>query len=152
MPRIDLDSSNLADFERRFNAVSSTEQRQWGTMSLAQMLAHMRITFEVSLEERESKDESRAWLLPVIWFLMFEVFTNWPHGKIPATTQFLDDSADDVEGERTKLIESMRRFVEQADNRPDRITLEPMLGRISLTKWRRVHGVHADYHLRQFDA
>ena len=116
MPRIDLDSSNLADFERRFNAVSSTEQRQWGTMSLAQMLAHMRITFEVSLEERETEDESRAWLLPILWFLMFEVFTNWPHGKIPATTQFLDDSADDVEGERTKLIESMRRFVEQADN------------------------------------
>ena len=149
---IDLDSTTLSEFERRANAVASTEQRQWGTMSLAQMLAHLRIVFEISLEERDTKDESRAWLMPILWILMFRIWTNWPKGKIKASPQFLDDSADDIEAERTQLIELMGRFVERAESDPERIVLEPMLGRISLRKWQRVHGLHSDYHLRQFGA
>lgn len=152
MARIDLNPTTLPDFERRITAITSTEQRQWGTMSLAQMFAHLRITFEIAMEERESKDESRAWLLPILWLLMFRIFTNWPKGKIKATHQFLDDSANDIEAERKLLIESMHRFVECSENDPDRITLEPMLGRISLKKWQRLNGVHTDYHLRQFNA
>ncbi len=152
MARIDLYPSTLAEFERRVNAVNSTTQRRWGTMTPAQMLAHLRIVFEVSLEEREVKDESRAWLMPVVWVLMFEIFTNWPKGKIKASTQFLNDSAEDVESERAQLIAAMRRFVERSESDPGRIVLEPMLGRISLKKWQRVHGIHTDYHLRQFGA
>ncbi len=152
MAKIDLDSATLPDFERRVNACESTERRQWGTMTLAQMFAHMRITYEISLEERETKDESRAWLMPILWILLFRVWTNWPKGKIKASAQFLDDSAEDVETERAQLIASMRRFVERAESDPDRIVLEPMLGRVSLTKWQRIHGLHSDYHLRQFDA
>lgn len=141
MARIDLDKSTLSDFERRVVALSTTAQRQWGTMSLAQMFAHLRITVEISNEERETKDESRAWLLPILWILMFCVWTNWPKGKIKASPQFLDDSAEDTEAERSQLIESMRRFVERSESDPERI---------SLKKWQRVHGVHTDYHLRQF--
>lgn len=152
MPRINLDSSTLAEFELRVKAITSTEARQWGTMSLAQMFAHLRITFEISNEARETKDESRAWLMPILWIFLFRLWTNWPKGKIKASPQFLDDSANDIEAERVRLIESMRRFVERSESDPERIVLEPMLGRISLKKWRRVHGVHSDYHLRQFGA
>jgi hypothetical protein len=152
MARIDLDSNTLAAFENRIAAVVSTDQRQWGTMSAAQMFAHLRITVEISNEERETTDESRAWLMPILWVLLFRVFTNWPKGKIPASAQFLDDNADDLESERTQLIEAMQRFVKRSADEPERIVLEPMLGRISLKKWQRVHGVHTDYHLRQFNA
>jgi hypothetical protein len=148
--RIDLDSGTLPEFEHRLKEIQSTEERQWGTMSLAQMFAHLRLTVEISLEEREAKNESRQWLTPILYVLMFRIFTNWPHGKIPTSKQFLDDSAEDVEGERSLLIESMYRFVDIAGKDPERITLEPLLGRISLKKWARVHGVHVDYHLRQF--
>jgi len=150
--RIDLDADTVADFERRICTIQPTSERRWGTMTPARMLAHLRIVFEISLEEREAKDESRAWLMPIIWVLMFEIFTNWPKGKIKASTQFLDDSAEDLESERAQLIAAMHRFVKRAENNPDRIVLEPMLGRISLKKWRRAHGVHVDYHLRQFGA
>ncbi len=150
MATIELDSASLPDFEGRVNAIRSTEQRQWGTMSLAQMFAHLRIVFEISLEERETRDESRAWLMPILWLLLFRIWTNWPKGRIKASPQFLDDSAEDVEAERVQLIESMRRFVELSESDPGRIVLEPMLGRISLKKWQRVHGLHSDYHLRQF--
>ena len=152
MARIEFDSTTLDAFERRVAAIDSSERRKWGTMSLAQMFAHLRIVFEVSLEERETRDESRAWLMPVLWLLLFRLWTNWPKGRIKASTQFLDDNADDVEAERSQLIAAMRRFVAKSEAEPDRIVLEPMLGRISLKKWQRVHGVHCDYHLRQFGA
>lgn len=150
MARIDLTSQNVEDFERRVNAVQSSDQRLWGTMSVAQMFAHLRITFEISLEERETKNESREWLKPVIYNLLFVLWTNWPKGKIQASSQFLDDSAEDIETERKLLLESIRRFVEESEQNPDRITLEPMLGHITLKQWQRVHGIHTDYHLRQF--
>lgn len=150
MARIDLDASTLPDFERRVAELDADAPRQWGTMSVARMFAHLSITFEISLEERPSKDESRPWLLPVLWWLLFEFWTDWPKGAIKASTQFLDDAAEDAEGERARLLALMRRFVQRAESDPDRLVLEPMLGRVSLVKWRRIHGVHVDYHLRQF--
>lgn len=152
MARIDLNAVTLPEFERRVNAIASTSQRRWGTMSPARMLAHLRIVCEISLEERETTDESRPWLMPIAFFLLFRLWTNWPTGRIKASPQFLDDSAQDLEAERARLIESMRRFVQRAQAEPGRVVLEPMLGRISLKKWERVHGVHSDYHLRQFGA
>jgi len=152
MARIDLDSATLPEFERRVMTIASTEQRQWGTMSLAQMFAHLRIVLEISLEEREAKDESRAWLMPILWILLFRIWTSWPKGKIKASPQFLNNLAEDTEAERSLLIESMRRFVKRSESDPERLVLEPMLGSISLKKWRRVHGVHTDYHLQQFRA
>jgi hypothetical protein len=152
MPAIDLTSRTLPDFERRVNALASTDQRVWGTMTLAQMLAHLRIVFEISNEERATENESRSWLMPIIWFLMFRLWTNWPKGFIKASTQFLDDSAADVDAERALVIDGMRKFVERSETDPRRIVLEPMLGYISLQKWQRVHGLHTDYHLRQFGA
>lgn len=151
MPRIDLNSDKLSDFEGRIAALRSTDQRQWGTMSLAQMLAHLRITIEISLEERESRNESYAILTPIVYWLMFCIFTNWPKGKVPASRQFLDDSAEDIEAERKLLLESVQRFIAEVEANPTRITLEPMLGHISLKKWKRVHGIHIDHHLRQFN-
>ena len=152
MARIELDCATLPEFERRVKALGPTAPRQWGTMSVARMFAHLRIVLEISLEERETRDESRAWLMPILWVLLFRLWTNWPKGKIKASPQFLDESAEDVEAERAKVIEAMRRFVERSERDPGRIVLEPMLGRISLKKWQRVHGVHTDYHLRQFNA
>jgi len=150
--RIDLDADSLLGFERRIRAIDVNATRRWGTMSLPRMLAHLRITFEISLEKRDVKDESRAWLMPILYFLLFQLWTDWPKGKIKASPQFLDDSAKDADAERTLLIESMHRFVQRSESEPDRVVLEPMLGRISLKHWRRVHGVHVDYHLRQFGA
>jgi hypothetical protein len=152
MARIDLDSSTLPSFEQRVSAVAPNAERRWGTMTPARMFAHLRITFEISLEEREAKDESRAWLMPILYALLFQLWTDWPKGGIKASPQFLDDTADDAEAERALLLASMRRFVLRAESDPERIVLEPMLGRVSLKKWRRIHGVHADYHLRQFGA
>ncbi len=150
MARIDLDTATLPEFERRVGAIAPGAARLWGTMSVAQMLAHLRITFEISLEERAVKDESRAWLMPILWVLLFEVWANWPKGRIKASAQFLDDDAADVARERALLLESMGRFVERAEAEPGRVVLEPMLGQVSLKKWRRIHGIHVDYHLRQF--
>jgi len=152
MAKIDLDAATLADFERRVSAVDANAARRWGTMSVARMFAHLRIILEISLEERETKDESRAWLMPVLWVLLFELWTEWPKGKIKASPQFLDDAAENAEAERAQVIALMRRFVQRAEEAPERLVLEPMLGRVSLRKWRRIHGVHTDYHLRQFGA
>lgn len=150
MARIDLNDETLEQFKSRLRALKPEAQRQWGTMSAAQMLAHLRIVLEISLEERESKDESRPWLLPIIWLIVFEWWTNWPKGRIKASSQFLDSTATDFEAERDQVLAAMERFVAHAARFPARKVLEPMLGKVSLRKWQRIHGVHTDYHFRQF--
>lgn len=150
MARLDLNPETLPDFARRVRAVGPDAARQWGRMSPAQMLAHLRIIFEISLEERETRDESRPWLMPVLWMLLFVWWTRWPKGRIQASAQFLDDTAHDLDAERAGLLDAMRRFVDRAEEDPDRRVLEPMLGRVTLRQWRRIHGIHTDYHLRQF--
>jgi hypothetical protein len=44
----------------------------------------------------------------------------------------------------------MNLFVDELERSPDKTGVNPGLGRIPLTKWSRVHGVHNDHHLRQF--
>lgn len=150
MARIDLNADTLPAFIARVERLVPDAAPGWGTMSPAHMLAHLRITFEVSLEERAAHDESWPGLTGILYVLLFRVFTEWPRGRIKATAQFLDDGAADFESERERLVDAMGRFVSEAAREPGRVTLEPMLGRISMQQWQRVHGVHCDYHLRQF--
>lgn len=135
----------------RFQALSDSAPRRWGSMTAHQMLNHVRHLLEVALGERTMADFSNAITRnPVVRWLAIEL--PWPKGRINPPVKMLDDRLLPFAEERNLLIEAMGRFADSHARDPGRIVASPILGPITLDSWSRLQGKHLDYHLRQFGA
>ncbi len=150
MPRIDLNRETLPAFTNRFDALTEQWQRQWGTLSLPDMLHHLRLALETSLGEHETARVPFPVPGALAYFLFFVVFTTWPGGKIKAPDSFTPPAEGDVEAERAVVRQKMQEFVETLEREPGRKSMHGLFGEIPLRRWARVHGVHMNHHLRQF--
>ncbi|GMV98977.1 MAG: hypothetical protein AMXMBFR84_01170 [Candidatus Hydrogenedentota bacterium] len=148
-----LTRDSLPYFHDALNRLAPETARQWGQLTAIQMVCHLRRTFEISLGEindPQLRDMSYPVLRSVIYWFFFVQFTNWPKGKIKAPEVFTPEAEGSLETERRILFECIDRFVAEHTDHPDRRTLTPLLGYITLRRWSQVHGVHLHHHLRQF--
>ncbi|MBI1372335.1 MAG: DUF1569 domain-containing protein [Phycisphaera sp.] len=144
-----LDTATLDEFVARVERVESADQRKWGALSPAGLLAHLTRVIEISLGEYTGEDISNWFTRSIMKWGAFS-FMPWPKGRIKAPDEFTPDPDEDVAGERAKLIDAMKRFVETSQREPDRIGVSPLFGPMTLRFWRRAHGKHFDHHLRQY--
>jgi hypothetical protein len=150
MATIDLNRSSAEDFIRRLKAISTPEQRRWGTLDPAALMRHLTYVFEASLGEQRAEKVFVPLPRFVLWYLFFVWFTRWPEGKIKAPESFCPDGDGALEEERARCVAALGRFVDALEATPDRKGFSPLLGNIPLRRWARVHGVHLAHHLRQY--
>ncbi len=149
MPVVFLTHENKDSFINRFNAITLDSAPQWGSLNASGMLRHLRYTIELSLGEVQEKDISNFFSRTIIRILFFHCITTWPKG-IKAPPTFTPDTSESLESEREQLIQALHRFCDTVEREPQRKTLSPLLGMITLRYWSRVHGIHMNHHLRQF--
>ena len=150
MAKYNLDRSTWQFFVDRVRAVRVDSQRQWGTMIAAKALRHLTFTFEMSLGMQKIDDPSIPVLRTALYYVFFCWFTNWPKGRIKGPAFITPEPAGDFDSEQQELLRRMEQYIEMLDREPERVTVNPGLGPISIRTWSRVHGVHLDHHLRQF--
>ena len=150
MATFDLDRTTLPQFIGRVKALRADTPREWGKMDATRMLRHLNFTADMSLGIEQIKDESKPIVRDLIYLLFFNWFTNWPKGKIKGPDFVTPPPKGDFTFEQNELIGKMTQFVDELERAPAKTSVNPGLGRIPLTKWSRVHGVHNDHHLRQF--
>jgi hypothetical protein len=150
MEHLDLNSSTADAFVRRIEAITSPDQRRWGTLDPAPLMRHLTYVFEVSLNERPREKLFVPMPGFVAWQLFFVWFTKWPEGKIKAPESFMPEGDGELEEERAHCIAALHRFLEALSIDPDQKGYSPLLGNIPLRRWARVHGVHLNHHLRQY--
>ena len=146
-----FDRRNLPVFKSRLAAIRPNSACCWGTMTPEQMLAHLRRSVEISLGEYAVKDVSNILSRTVIRWLVFHVLP-WPKGKLKVPAEWIPEPEEDIETERRRLGEALERFITAAEREPNRRSINPFFGPLSLAYCRRVHGKHFDHHLRQFGA
>ncbi len=130
--------------------ITRETERLWGEMDAAMMFRHLRFNFDLSLGKEKGKDISNVLTRTVLKWLFFHVFTNWPKGKLKAPPYFFPELDGEFEEERRMLEAAMEEFCAAVAEEPERIAPTPLLGRVKLDYWRRIHGIHCDHHLRQF--
>lgn len=139
------------EFRNRVRRTTPGNPRQWGTMSVAQMLHHLNLACGGSLGFYALPDESYLvsrtvfrWIL-VDWFPEQPVGLRLPKGfKIPHTAQF----DFDVEKQQLlKILDAAWQARSAADWGP-----HPMFGTMTVKEWGKLLQIHIDYHLRQFAA
>jgi hypothetical protein len=140
----------------RLGKIQPSSFRQWGRMSVNQMICHLSDSFRVTMGEKPWKTQ-RISVTPIplpLWFVKWVALGSpmtWPrglrtrpevdpeHGGTPPT-QFEQD--------RSELVKLLERFTRQP--REFEWQPHPMFGTMSDRDWMRWGYLHMDHHLRQF--
>jgi len=137
----------LGETIQRIDSLTADTPRQWGKMTLPQMLGHLQRPFEVAADELKLKRG-------IIGFL----FGKWAKKKMidtdvqfsrngPTDPRLLRADADDFERERTRLVELVKAYGEHG---PRTAEPHPFFGPLTREDWDRLLWKHLDHHLRQF--
>jgi hypothetical protein len=136
----------LASLTERLKRLTPASQRQWGKMTVDQMLWHLNEGFEMGLGRRTVSKMKVPLPRFLLRFLIFNV--PWPKGKARTHPDLEARATYDFETERARTVsllgEVASRPLEGAW--PDSYSI----GRMSGRDWSRLGAIHVDYHLKQF--
>jgi hypothetical protein len=139
------------ELRSRVLGITAANPRQWGTMTVGQMLHHLNLSCGGSLGFYDLPDESYfvsrtifRWIL-VDWFPEQPVGLRLPKGfKIPHGAQF---DFDFEKQQLLKILDTAWRARSATDWGP-----HPMFGEMTAAEWGKLLQIHIDYHLKQFAA
>lgn len=133
----------------RIEKLLPDSKRQWGTMSIDQMLAHC----NVSLETAMGRNFPKRKLIGILFgkLLKSKFLDQKPMVKNSPTEDHYVTSADvfEFEKEKARAIELVRTF---HANGPEKCTTHPhsYFGKMRPHEWAVLKWKHYDHHLRQF--
>lgn len=147
-----FDSALVEDIKQRILHLGPESERQWGTMTVAQALAHC--TAQINMAMGVITPKRAPFLVNVISLLVKPVFfrIDMPIPRNARSVRELlpaDPTQCELGFERTKLITAIDRFVSQgaANHAQNR---HPHFGPLRPHEWAVIIYTHVDHHLRQF--
>lgn len=146
-----FDGTSAAELDARIARVQPEAQRQWGTMTAAQALAHCSNSLEMALGDRRP---ARLFIGRLIGsFVKRLVLRDEAPFKrnSPTDPTLVISDARDLEVEKERLRGLVSRI---ANGGPAVMTTHPhsFFGRLTPEQWALLMYKHLDHHLRQFGA
>ena len=144
----------VKDTEQRISRLSSASRPQWGTMGLAQTLAHCTSGLEMAMGVLHVKRAPfpASIIGRLIKPLVFRDDKPMRRNS-PSSPELFSakPTQDDLEGERSRLLEAIRTFASQGLAGCTR-NPHPFFGPLGPQQWAILMYKHLDHHLRQFAA
>ena len=142
-------ADGLKSIETRIGALTATDQRRWGTMSVDGMICHLSDSYKLALGERTVSMAAEFRHRRLIKWIALWTPLKWPKGTPtrPEVQQGVGGTAPvDFEQDRRHLLALVNRFSSGLD-----VSIpHPFFGRLTRSEWLRWGYLHADHHLRQF--
>jgi hypothetical protein len=134
---------------QRINSLNHETQAKWGTMNVAQMLAHCNVTYEMAYENKHAKPN---FLMKFILkaFVKNVVVNEIEYAQNSRTAPaFLITDAKVFETEKSRLIAYLHKTVELgADYFEGKESHS--FGPLNKNEWNNMFYKHIDHHLKQF--
>lgn len=129
----------------RIHKLTPESQRQWGKMTVSQMMAHLQMPLGVGIGKHKL---SRNFLGYTIGPLIKKLLYNDKPFKrdLPTHKTFVIKGDRDFEKEKKQLLEMVNSFKEE--NLID--SPHPLFGRLTKEQWSKGTWKHLDHHLQQF--
>jgi hypothetical protein len=132
----------------RVAALGPDAVRQWGKMTVAQMLAHCAVAVEAANGDRPMKQALLGKILTP--FVRSSFVGPKPYSRgAPTGPLLVVSDPRDFATEKSRLLGALRRLREAG---PDAAARHPhgFIGRMTGEEWGLVQWKHLDHHLRQF--
>jgi hypothetical protein len=146
-----FDPATHAWMRVRIASLSADSPRQWGTMSVAQMLAHCAAGLRTATGESRVPRMWIGYLLgPIVKPMALK--KNEPMRRnSPTAPSLIVVGERDLETERGNLLALLDQVVARG---PEGLTTHPHMffGRLNAQQWSMLMYKHLDHHLRQFTA
>ena len=141
------DPSVRSSLEARLDTIKPDSQRQWGSMSVDQMLWHVNQFLSASLGEGSLQAQKSP--MPAALMRFFLLNMPWPKSA-PTNKSAVAQGEYDFEAERSKCKDLIAKFVSRPVN--GEWPVDPSFGTVTGKFASRLHAKHLDHHFRQFKA
>ncbi len=147
MPPLLHDPDVRRSLEARLDAIRADAPRQWGTMSVDQMLWHVNQFLAAAIGEATLATQRSPIPAPIMKF--FLIHMPWPKSA-PTNKSAVPTGVHDLEAERARCRALIAKFV----SRPveGEWPVDPSFGPVSGTFASKLQAKHLDHHFRQFNA
>ena len=133
----------------RINSLTPASQRLWGKMTVAQMLAHCNITYELVYDDKHAKPNAFMKFMLKL-FVKNKVVSETPYKHSnPTAPVFIVKDEKDFEAEKGRLIDYINKTQELGEAHFDNKESHSF-GPLTKTEWNNMFYKHLDHHLRQF--
>lgn len=134
----------------RIQMLNASTQRQWGKMSVAQMLAHCSVTYEMLFEENKYPKPKGFQKFILKAFVKNIVTSEKPYKpNNPTAPAFIIKEDKNFESERSRLVNFIDRTQKLGESHFEGKESHSF-GKLSATQWNNMFYKHLDHHLRQF--
>lgn len=134
---------------QRINQLTPDTAPQWGTMSVAQMLAHCNVTYEMAYENIHPKPGA---FMQFILKMMVKgkVVSEVPYPRNNRTApQFIIKDAKNFAAEKQRLIQYIAKTQQLGEAHFEQ-KASHSFGPLSAVEWNNMFYKHLDHHLKQF--
>lgn len=143
-------SATVADgVIKRINTLTPETKPLWGKMTVAQMLAHCNVSYEMAFEDKHPKPN--GFMRLVIKLLAKNTVVSekpYKHNN-PTAPAFLITTQKDFEAEKSRLIAYIQKTQQLGEKEFDG-RMSHSFGPLSITEWNNMFYKHLDHHLTQF--
>ncbi|MEN8929515.1 MAG: DUF1569 domain-containing protein [Flavobacteriales bacterium] len=135
----------------RVNNLSNTTQPAWGKMNVAQMLAHLSVSYEFVYTDKFESTKAKGFKKFIMKaFVKKMVCGDKPYPKNGRTApDFIIADDKDFEAEKARLIDFMNK-VQQEGAEKFEGRESHSFGVLTAKEWNNSFYKHADHHLTQF--
>jgi hypothetical protein len=133
----------------RINKLNASTEAQWGKMSVAQMLAHCSVTYEMLFETKHPKAKGiKKFFLKL--FVKNIVVGPKPYQKNSRTApEFIISDTRDFNTEKGRLIAYIEEVRALGESHFDGLESNSF-GPLTIKEWNTMFAKHLDHHLTQF--
>ena len=144
-----FDKDTVNDLIHRVNNLSANQDRQWGEMDVAQMLAHCCITYEMAYDDKHKKATGVKKLMLKL-FVKPIVVNEKPYTKNGRTAPaFIITGKKEFEHEKQRLLSYIIKTQELGESYFEGKESNSF-GSMTSTEWNNSFYKHIDHHLKQF--
>jgi hypothetical protein len=144
-----LNENDRAEIVGRLQSLSVSSTRRWGSLDLAGMLQHLRLSADMALGDLAvpSANKRVFQMFPVKHLILYVL--PFPKGA-PTAPDLKPAVPASLEEERAALLELLERIGKGP--REGEGPAHPLFGRLTWREWGVVTYKHTDHHLKQFGA
>lgn len=141
--------ADVAELKERINKLTPTTERKWGKMTVAQMLAHCNVTYELVYENKHPKPSAIAKFL-LKAFVKNAVVSEKPYKQNGQTAPaFIVKDDKDFAAEKARLLGYIDRTLQLGETHFSGKESHSF-GKLTVAEWNNMFYKHLDHHLKQF--